>query len=529
MAGETILVVDDSSENREFLHEYVLEPNGYHTLMARDGQEGLEIALSARPDLILLDYNMPRLDGGGVLRALAEQHAEIPVILMTFHGSEDVAVEVFRLGVRDYIVKPFYPEEMEAAIDHALTEIRLVKEKNALTERVLQANRELQLRLQELNVLYGIGKNVTALQSMDKLLPRVVDAAVQMTRAEQGHIYLMAEEDLIRRATRQVRSPNTQPDNSPSNDPIAMHVIKSGQPIVLSPEQATKMKVGDVSSAAYVPLILGKRVVGVLGVENISRGAEPFQQHDSALLSALSDYAAIAISNARNYDELKKAKEQENQQIRGTFERFVPPSVVERALDEPESVKLGGTRQEISVLFADIRGYTSWSENANPEEVVETLNHYLSLAAEVIMGWEGTLDKFFGDGLMAIFNAPELQGDHVHRAADAALALMKAADEVSAMHGHKLAYSVGVNVGEAVVGYIGTDRAINYTAIGDTVNLSKRLQEYAAPGQILVAEPVIQRLGNLAQARPLGELKVKGRKKQVFVYELNGLKNLSST
>ena len=101
---------------------------------------------------------------------------------------------------------------------------------------------------------------------------------------------------------------------------------------------------------------------------------------------------------------------------------------------------------------------------------------------------------------------------------------MKAADEVSAMHGHKLMYSVGVNVGEAVVGYVGANRAVNYTAIGDTVNLSKRLQEYAAPGQILVEEAVIKKLGNLVDARPLGELKVKGRKRQAFVHELNGLK-----
>lgn len=521
MAAETILVVDDSAENREFIREYVLEQNGYKTLMAKDGQEGLEMALHYRPHLILLDYNMPRMDGGQVLQALAAQNVDIPVILMTFHGSEDIAVEVFRLGVKNYIIKPFYPEEMEAAIDQALTEVRLRHEKDALTERVIQANRELQMRLQELNVLYGIGKNVTALQSMDKLLPRVVDAAIQMTHAEQGHILLVENDELIRRAVRHHRSPNTQPDDSPSQDPIAMHVLKTGQPILLTPEQASRSN--GPASAAYVPLVLGKRVIGVLGVENISKNSESFHQHESALLSALSDYAAIAISNWQNFEALRQAKEKEKEEIRGTFERFVAPSVVDKALKQPDSIQLGGKRQEISVLFADIRGYTSWSENADPEQVVETLNHYLSLAAEVIMAWEGTLDKFFGDGLMAIFNAPESQSDHVHRVADAALALMRAADEVSVIHGHKLSYSVGVNVGDAVVGYIGTDRAVNYTAIGDTVNLAKRLQEYAAPGQILIEEAVYKRLGTLAQARPLGEMKVKGRKKQAFVYELTGL------
>jgi DNA-binding response OmpR family regulator len=179
VAEETALIVDDAQENRDFVVEYILEPNGYKSLTARDGQEGLDMAIKYQPDLILLDYNMPKLDGAGVLRELDKRGMDIPVILMTFYGSEDIAVEVFRLGVRDYVAKPFYPEDMERAINKSLTEIRLRREKEALTERVIQANRELQMRLQELNVLYGIGKSVTTLTSMDKLLPKVVDAALQ--------------------------------------------------------------------------------------------------------------------------------------------------------------------------------------------------------------------------------------------------------------------------------------------------------------------------------------------------------------
>jgi adenylate cyclase len=112
----------------------------------------------------------------------------------------------------------------------------------------------------------------------------------------------------------------------------------------------------------------------------------------------------------------------------------------------------------------------------------------------------------------------------VHRVVDAALAVMRAAHEVNTLHGYQLAYSIGVHTGEAVVGYIGTSRAINYTAIGDTVNLAKRLQESAAPGQILVDESVVKALGTRIQARPLGELKVKGRKNPAFAYELIDLK-----
>jgi class 3 adenylate cyclase/DNA-binding response OmpR family regulator len=521
LSGETVLVVDDGRENRDFIVEYVLEPNGYRALVARDGVEGLEMAVKHRPDLILLDLNMPRIDGIGVLNKMAELRLDIPVILMTFHGSEDIAVEVYRLGVRDYVKKPYSIDEMEQAISEALTEVRLRREKDALTERLIHANRELQLRVQELNVIYSIGKSVTTILELDHLLPRLVEGAAQITHAENASLYLQDGDRVICRAQKRQKTGRAQAVNVPTDSPAILHVLRHGQPLQVTPEDQNA--IGEVVSAAYIPITIDKKVIGVLAVENTSPRAPSFTHNDAALLSTLSDYAAIAITNSRNYQGMLRVKEQETSQIRGTFERFVPPSVVERVLNQPDTLQLGGTRQEISVLFADIRGYTSWSENAPPEQVVEALNHYLSLAAEIILAWEGTLDKFFGDGLMAIFNAPNPQSDHVHRAADAALALIKAADEVTLLHGHRLQFGIGVHVGEAVVGYIGTDRAVNYTAIGDVVNLTKRLQEYAAPGQILIEESIVRRLGTLVQARPLGEMKVKGRKQSAFAYELLGL------
>lgn len=522
MTVETILIVDDGKDNRDFIIEYVLEPNGYAHLEARDGREGLELALKHQPDLILLDLQMPRMNGFQVLDALSERNAGIPVILMTFHGSEEIAIEVYRKGVRDYIKKPYYPEEMLDAIERSLSEVRLRRDKEALTERVLQANRELQRRLKELNILYNIGKSVTSTTDMGVLLPRIVDAATQMTQAEEGYLHLMEDKQLICRAHKDQSMTQAQAVEVVINDPIITQVLKQRKPICLTSDQLQRAPGKKKPlSAAYSPLLLNNRLMGILGVANYTPHSGEFSNEDSALLSALSDYAAIAIENSRNMSALQAA----NEQVKDTFERFVSPLVVQQALARPENVQLGGARQEISVLFADIRGYTAWSENVEPEKVVETLNHYLSLAAEVILSWEGTLDKFFGDGLMAIFNAPEQQADHIHRAADAAIALMQAAEEIKVQYGYSLSYSVGVHVGEAVVGYIGTERALNYTAIGDTVNLAKRLQEYAAPGQILVEEAVVKRLGNAINARPLGELRVKGRKMPAFAYHLIDVKS----
>lgn len=514
MQNETVLIVDDGRDNREFLVEIVLKPNGFITLEAADGFEGLTMALKHRPDLILLDFQMPRLNGRQVLEKMQENNVDIPVILMTLHGSEEIAIEVYRLGVRDYVKKPYYPEEMMAAIDRALSETRLRREKEALTERVLSANRELQRRVKELNTLYNIGKSVTSLADIKELMPRIVDAVVQVTGAEEAFLALYDNRQLIRLATRNQLMPRSKVVMEPIEDANAFEVLKSRQPAVVNNPGGK----GPISSV-YVPIIWQEKALGVLAVANFQPGSAQFTQQDAALLSALSDYAAIAIENSRNYTSVVESKDK----LRSTFEQFVAPSVVEQVMARKDEIQLGGQRQEISVLFADIRGYTTWSENIPPETVLETLNHYLNLAAGVILSWEGTLDKFMGDGMMAIFNAPLSQPDHVFRAADAALAVVRATQEVNIQQGLALSVSIGVTVGEAVVGYIGNERALNYTAIGDTVNLAKRLQEAAKPGQILMDDRMVERLGSKARGRAIGEINMKGRQAITKVYELHDL------
>lgn len=516
MASETILIVDDGQDNRDFIVEYVLKPHGFKYMQAKDGEEGLRLALKHDPDLILLDLQMPRMNGIQVLENLYDNNREIPVILMTFHGSEEIAIEVYRMGVKDYIKKPYYPEEMLDAIERALSETRLRREKDALTNRILQANQELKRRLQEFEALYNIGKMVTSTINLEKLLPQVVDAAVQITNAEEGAITLIENKQLICRAHKPAHLDRAKSVQISVQDKFVAHAIKTRQSLTLGPEQLRRatQELGAPNSIACAPLMVGERVLGAITVTNYDVTAPLFDKQDGVMLSALSDYIAIAIENSRNYLALRAEREK----VQDTFERFVAPSVVQRALSN--DVKPGGIRQEITVLFADIRGYTTFSETASPEKVLDVLNHYLSVAGEAIMGFEGTLDKFLGDGIMAIFNAPNPQEDHVLRAAEAAITLREAVNGINAAYGYKLAYSVGLHVGEAVVGYVGTSYAVNYTAIGDTVNLAKRLQENAAPNQILTDESVISRLGNLAKSRSLGLLQVKGRKAPVEAYEL---------
>ncbi len=524
MANERILVVDDGRENREFIIKYILQPNEYRVLEARDGVECLEIVRREPPDLILLDLQMPRLDGVGVLEALRRDGLNIPVILMTFHGSEDIAIEVFRMGVRDYLKKPYTTEEMLNAIENSLAEVRLRREKEALTMRLLNANRELHTRIKELNTLYSVGKSVAALMDLPQLLARVVDAAISMTGAEQASLLLVEGSALLLRAIRRRGEQHAQSTEEVAQDRLADRAVSTARPVMLTPQQLQQLRQMNPhapSASLYVPMLVGNSVIGVINIENLTPGTRQFTDNDAALLSALGDYAAIAIENARNFYALEEIKEREKMQIRGAFERYVAPSVVSRVLQAPQAMQFGGTRREISVMFADLRGFTAYAEQHPPEQSLKLLNTYFALAADTIFAREGTIDKFAGDAVMAFFNAPLEQPDHLYRALESALALQAAVAQVNAQQGvESLAFGIGIALGEAVVGNIGTARAMSYAAVGDPVNVARRLQESARPGQILVEEAVIAQLGNRVVARKLGEVQLRSRRGAVVVYEV---------
>ncbi len=240
-------------------------------------------------------------------------------------------------------------------------------------------------------------------------------------------------------------------------------------------------------------------------------------------LSPLKDAKEETLGVAIVVDDLTEKKRLEA--VRDMFRRYVSPAVVDRLPSDPDQLKLGGQRQEISIVFADIRGFTSFSERLQPEELVVILNRYLSLAAEAVLKHEGTLDKFMGDAVMAFFNAPLPQEDHALRAVKAALDMQGAIDEYNkAEDGAQLSYGVGINLGEAVVGNIGTAEQMNYTAIGDSVNLAKRLQETAGGGQILLSHSTYQKVKDYVDANRLEPVQVKGRTAFEEVYKLIGLK-----
>ncbi|HLI25790.1 MAG TPA: adenylate/guanylate cyclase domain-containing protein [Chloroflexota bacterium] len=204
------------------------------------------------------------------------------------------------------------------------------------------------------------------------------------------------------------------------------------------------------------------------------------------------------------------------------YSRFFAPKVRELIKRNPDAVQLGGVRKEISVLFADIRGYTTISEQMAPEEVVGLLNQYLELATAAIRACDGTVDKYIGDAVVALFNAPTDQPQHPEYAVWAAVALQGMMERLRRATGRAVYCGIGVNTGEAVAGNIGTAEILSYTAIGDAVNVAARLQARAGPGEILISEATYQQVHHAFAVERLGPLAVKGRRAPVVAYRVLG-------
>jgi len=369
---EKILIVDDDHRNVEFLRDSLLSPSGYTTLSAIDGKEAVQVASQHEPDLILLDLQMPKMDGLEVLEALKKAGHEIPTILITAHGSETVAVQAFRLGVRDYFLKPFKVSEMMEAVERCLAEARLRREKEELTQRIELARSQLEQRLRELNILYGVSKSVTSLLDPDRLLSRIVEATSYITGAEEISLFLLDEDTqgVQLRAVQDSDDESARQVQIEADDALVRQVMDTGEVVLMQSPRSRKTEPWEASLA--VPLRVGDRTIGVLRA-TARVATKPFSEDDHYLLSMLADYGAIAIENSRLYQaaqrELRERKRAEETIRRMAYHDSLTDLPNRVLFNDRLGVALARARrsnQKVAVMLLDLDHF---------KEVNDTLGH----------------------------------------------------------------------------------------------------------------------------------------------------------
>src|SRR5918992_577599 len=273
-----------------------------------------------------------------------------------------------------------------------------------------------------------------------------------------------------------------------------------------------------VRSTICAPLVAESRVHGALYADRLDPfGA--FKPDDLELISAVAAQTAIAVENARAHERLAR-----EEVARANYSRFLPEYVVKQMLENPDSFKLGGVTQTITILFADIRGFTRISEHAAPEKIVDLLNRYFSAMTDIIFAHGGTLDKYLGDGLMALFGAPTATPDDASNALAAAVAMQRRMisinTELREEGFQEIGIGIGLHTGDVTVGYIGSDRRSEYTAIGDAVNTAARLESNAKGGQILVSEATAKAAKSRYELTPRDAINVKNREQPVPLFDV---------
>jgi adenylate cyclase len=274
-----------------------------------------------------------------------------------------------------------------------------------------------------------------------------------------------------------------------------------------------------VRSAMCTPLMASQEeVLGILYVDSLT-AIDSFSQEDLQFLIAFGGLAAVSIKNSRYADQIQREA-----MVRSNFERYFAPNVAAEIAMSENAIKLGGEKRPITVLFSDIRGFTRLSEHMNPDDIAALLTDYFTEMVDIIFEHGGTLDKFIGDAIMALWGAPIAHEDDPDRAMRAAIDMQRALKELNAKwqgNGRpEVAIGIGINHGEVFAGNIGSHRRLEYTVIGDSVNVASRLCGRAEKGEILISQRFYDQLKERPTVETMEPLSVKNRNQAVPVYSV---------
>jgi adenylate cyclase len=375
-----------------------------------------------------------------------------------------------------------------------------------------------------LSVLAEVSKKLIEAVTYEEVLNRVMEIIFEHINAQRG-VILLANDETNELEPNVVRQAEGVEEKIKISQTIARKSFDEGVSILCHDAQTDErfqagasIRLLGIRSALCVPLMVEDKVIGLIYVDTPLR-VKAYGDFELDLLSALSGLCAVAIHQAG-----LRAKLEAEKMAKSRLQRYHSPSVVKRILESKEKeATLEARELEATVLFADLCGFTSMSENMEPSRVAHMLNGFLSRMTDVIFDHQGTLDKFIGDCVMAFFGAPVATEDHAERAIRCALDMRRALEEYNLENNEEKAmvFRVGINTGKIVAGDIGSARRMEYTVLGEVVNISSRLQSSVAkPGQIVVGETTFKAVKDKFKMIEIKDIQVKGIAKTLTAYEV---------
>ncbi len=390
-------------------------------------------------------------------------------------------------------------------------------------------------RLERMNkvlfVLYEISRHMNIIHDFNELLKKIMDLIFEVIDADFGFLILIDEgkgaefvpavvkfKDEQRKDKEKIRASRTL-CNKVIEDRVALLTSNAmADPRLVPTESLVKQK---IRSAMCVPLWQKEKIIGAIQLDSTRLGNQ-FSEDDLELLKAIGCQMSMVLEQAKLSEKIR-----EEEELRDRLERYHSPQVVDMIIKSREGTKeelLDAKDVSVTILFTDIVGFTRLSERLSPLEVNMLLNQYFSRMTDVIFEHEGTLDKYVGDRLMAVFGAPLEKEDDAERAVRAALKMRQelAAMMKNTIQDKRFDVRIGINTGRVVAGNIGSPKRMDYTVIGDSVNIASRLESSAQPNQIFIGEETYRQIEGKFKIQEVGQKKLRGRSEAIMVYEVLG-------
>ncbi len=421
------------------------------------------------------------------------------------------------------------PAAAEAALIRQKIQAPLASAREFLPEAEIFDVEALRRDYEKLRLGHELGRSIGLEVNLELLLEQIIMKAFELIPADRGVILLMEDGVPLPKIAKTRDGKNEQIVLSKS----ILNEVVTNKASVLSSDAtmdsrfsaAHSVIMQGIRSTMTVPLLHQDELLGIMHLDSMI-ATNAFTEKDLQIFGGAASQAAVAIHNS----QLVRKIEHEAK-TRAQFQRLLSPNLVDQVVQGKLQLEKGGVLSEVTLLFSDIRGFTSMSESREPEEIVRMLNEYFELMVDVIFKYEGTLDKFVGDEVIALFGAPVPMQSAELKATQCALDMMRVLSEwnhTRAAEGqNEIKIGIGINTGIVVTGAIGSSRALQYTAIGDAVNTASRLCSVAEPGQVILSEATYRKVQDEVAAVPLPNVRVKGKAEELRVYNAVGLRHKS--